>query len=118
MLKTIATTLFLFALASEAYALQHTDQDLKQLLIGHEYSGTPWVFENENEFSNFLQLREETRGKYKEYFIYMSLSADNACHNTLGLITIDTGDDKVMSVDMVHHAPAKKCLSYTEFKNP
>ena len=114
------TALLLGALVSAgaAYAVEHTEQELKAMLIGKDYGGTPWVFEQPDEFANFELLRREERNDFTEYFVYMSLRADNACHNTLGLITVDTKGQSVLSADMVHHAPAKRCLSYQEFKNP
>ena len=110
----------LLAAAGTAQGLdpQHSEDEIIQMLLGQEYSGTPWVFEYREEFVNFMFLREESRRQYTEYFVYMSLQAEKACHNTLGLITIDDKSNALVSADMVHHAPSKRCLSYQEFKNP
>jgi ABC-type uncharacterized transport system ATPase subunit len=93
-------------------------KDIINMVLGKSYQGTPWVFEHEDEFSNVKLLRVEERDQYRELFVYMSLQGERACHNTLGLISIDMDKDEVISVDMVHHAPAKRCLTYKEFKNP
>ncbi|MEZ8142099.1 hypothetical protein A1OQ_15570 [Enterovibrio norvegicus FF-162] len=92
--------------------------ELRTMLNGHELSGSPWVFEESDEINYFTFLREERNQEYLEYFVYMSLRAEKACHNVLSLITINTHSDELESVDMVHHAPAKRCLTYKEFKNP
>ncbi len=93
-------------------------KELRDMLNGHELSGSPWVFEESDDITHFKFLREERNQEYLEYFVYMSLRAEKACHNVLSLITINTSNDKLESVDMVHHAPAKRCLTYVEFKNP
>ncbi|WP_422386137.1 hypothetical protein [Enterovibrio norvegicus] len=93
-------------------------EEVRSMLNGHELSGSPWVFEESDEINHFMFLREERNQEYLEYFVYMSLRAEKACHNVLSLITINTSNDELESVDMVHHAPAKRCLTYVEFKNP
>ncbi|OEE67866.1 hypothetical protein A1OO_19200 [Enterovibrio norvegicus FF-33] len=92
--------------------------EVRTMLNGHALSGSPWVFEESDEINYFTFLREERNQEYLEYFVYMSLRAEKACHNVLSLITINTDSDELESVDMVHHAPAKRCLTYNEFKNP
>jgi len=94
------------------------EQKVRDMLNGHELSGSPWVFEEKDEINNFTFLREERNQEYLEYFVYMSLRTDKACHNSLILITINTSNNELESADMVHHAPAKRCLTYKEFKNP
>lgn len=95
-----------------------TQAEIRKLINGHELSGSPWVFEESDEINHFKFLREERNQEYLEYFVYMSLRAEKACHNVLSLITINMNNDEVEAVDMVHHAPAPRCLTYTEFKNP
>lgn len=95
-----------------------TWKEIRSMINGHELSGSPWVFEESDEINHFKLLREERNQEYLEYFVYMSLKGEKACHNILNLITINMKSDEVESVDMVHHAPAKHCLTYTEFKNP
>ena len=118
MFKPTAFLLGALVSVGAAYAAEPSDQELITMLIGKDYGGTPWVFEKPDEFPNFKRLRREERNDLTEYFVYMSLRAPNACHNTLGLITVDARGKSVLSADMVHHAPAKRCLTYEEFKNP
>ena len=105
--------------SSQTFAKSDFSQaEIRTLINGHELSGSPWVFEESDEINHFKFLREERNQEYLEYFVYMSLRAEKACHNVLSLITINMNSDEVEAVDMVHHAPAPRCLTYTEFKNP
>lgn len=114
----LATAISIASMPVLANSFNNEDQIIIKKLIGKSYSGTPWVFEHENEFTQFELLRDETRGEYTELFVYMSLQGEKACHNTLGLITLNSTTEDILSVDMVHHAPAKACLTYQQFKNP
>lgn len=116
--KTRLLTLAALVSTSVSANIDYDQQTLREMMNGHDFSGTPWVFEESDDIRNFTFLRDERRDQYVEYFVYMSLKAEKACHNTLGLITIDTESNTLLSVDMVHHAPSKRCLTYTEFKNP
>lgn len=119
-MRKFAFFILSIALSSAALATVFDNKklDLINRLIGKSYSGTPWVFESTEEFTQFEILRNVERGDYSELFVYMSLQAERACHNTLGLITTNKSTNEILSVDMVHHAPAKKCLTYDQFKNP
>jgi len=119
-MRKLLLAIFLAPMAFTAIASSFDQEKLQLMnrLIGKSYSGTPWVFEDVQEFTQFEFLRNEERGDYSEMFVYMSLQGERACHNTLGLITINMNTDEILSVDMVHHAPAKVCLTYHQFKNP